>query len=73
MRTLTTMTLLLLSIGRSMAQAPPEWLEQSLHGNGKINTVFTVVAVILVGIGIWLWAQDRRLTRMEKMIEKKSM
>jgi hypothetical protein len=45
--------------------APPDWLEDSLYGSGKMNTVIAVVALILLGIGFWLFAQDRRLTRLE--------
>jgi uncharacterized protein HemX len=46
--------------------APPHWLEDSLHGSGKMNTVVAVVAIIILGIGIWLFAQDRKLTRLEE-------
>jgi hypothetical protein len=45
--------------------AAPSWLENSLYGNGKINAVIAVIAVILLGIGVWLYRQDRRLKRLE--------
>jgi type IV secretory pathway VirB2 component (pilin) len=49
-----------------MAQdAAPSWLEHTLHGNGKINTVVAVVAIIILGLGIWMWRMDRRLRAME--------
>jgi uncharacterized protein HemX len=55
--------------GAVLAQGTsPAWLEESLHGNGKINTVIAVVAIILLGIGIWLFVQDRKLTRLEDAI-----
>jgi CcmD family protein len=69
MRTFLTITLFFLGLGTAMAQGAPSWLEDSLHGNGKINTVIAVVAVIILGIGVWLWAQDRRLKRMEERIK----
>ena len=53
----------------AMAQdGTPSWLEESLHASGKMNTVIAVVTIILIGIGIWLFAQDRKLTRLEKAI-----
>lgn len=69
MRTFLTFTLFFLGLGTAMAQGAPSWLENSLHGNGKINTVIAVVAVIILGIGLWMWAQDRRLKRMEERIK----
>jgi type IV secretory pathway VirB2 component (pilin) len=69
MRTFLTITLFFLGLGTAMAQAP-SWLEHSLHGNGKINTVVAVVGVIILGIGLWMWAQDRRIGRMEKTMNK---
>jgi CcmD family protein len=30
--------------------------------------VVAVVAVIILGIGLWMWRQDRRLTRMEQRL-----
>lgn len=72
MRTAFTLALLLLNILPAAAQAPT-WLEDQLYGGGKLNAVIAVVSIILLGIGIWLWAQDRRLKRMEKAIEKKTM
>lgn len=71
MRTALTLALLLLNILPAAAQAPT-WLEDQLYGGGKLNAVIAVVSIILLGIGIWLWAQDRRLKRMEKAIEKKT-
>lgn len=70
MRTFLTITLFFLGLGTAMAQGAPNWLEDSLHGSGKINTVIAVVAVIILGIGLWLAAQDRRIGRMEKTMNK---
>jgi len=70
MRTFFTITLFFLGLGTAMAQGAPSWLEESLYGNGKINAVVAVVAVIILGIGLWLWAQDRKISRMEKTMNK---
>lgn len=72
MRILLTCILFFMGLGPAMAQAAPNWLEESLYGNGKINTVVAVVSIIILGIGLWLWAQDRRLSRMERTIEEQA-
>jgi type IV secretory pathway VirB2 component (pilin) len=52
MRAFATTALLTLTALNSMAQdAAPSWLEHTLHGNGKINTVVAVVAIIILGLG----------------------
>jgi CcmD family protein len=48
----------------------PGWLEEQLYSSGKINTVVAVVAVILLGIGLWLFRMDRRIKDMEGRIKK---
>jgi len=67
MRTLAALLLSTLPACAALAQAP-SWLEDNLYGGGKMNAVAAVVGVILLGIGLWLWAQDRRLKRMEERI-----
>ncbi len=66
MRTLTLATVLLLWMTANAQNAAPDWLEQSLYGNGKINAVVAVVAVIILGIGLWMWRMDRRIASLEK-------
>ncbi len=70
MRTFCTFLLLLLGSVAAQAQVAPSWLEDKLYGGGKMNAVVVVVAIIIVGIGAWLWMQDRRLKRMEEKINK---
>lgn len=63
--------LLLLSAAPAMAQsAAPGWLEHTLYGNGKFNVVLIVVAVIILGIGLWMFRMDRRLKHMEERLKK---
>ena len=38
--------------------------------NGKIFVVVVVLAIILVGIFVYLFTIDRRVTKLEKEIEK---
>jgi type IV secretory pathway VirB2 component (pilin) len=64
--------LLLLSLGpaSAMAQGEPNWLVDTLYGSGKINTVIAVVTVILLGLFLWLFRQDRRISRLENHHQK---
>jgi len=65
-RTLTLLSLLGLWLRVAAQGGAPMWLEQTLYGNGKINVVVAVVAVIIAGIGLWMWRMDRRLTKLER-------
>ena len=38
--------------------------------NGKILVVVVVLAIILVGIFVYLFTIDRKVTKLEKQIEK---
>lgn len=61
----------MLMTGATFAQgSAPGWLEEQLYHSGKINTVIAVVAVILGGIGLWLFLTDRRIARMESRMKK---
>jgi len=70
MRTLALLPLLLLAMSAHAQNAAPNWLESTLYGSGKMNTVVIVVAVIILGIGAWMFAMDRRIKRMEERIKK---
>jgi CcmD family protein len=66
MRTFLALLLFITSFAARAESAAPSWLENTLYGNGKINVVVAVVAVIILGIGFWLWRMDRRLTKLER-------
>ncbi len=66
MRTLLSFFLLLSTIVANAQNAAPSWLESTLYGSGKINVVVGVVAIIILGIGIWLWRMDRRISNLER-------
>lgn len=69
MRTITSLALLLFTLHANAQNAAPSWLEESLYGNGKINTVVIVVSIIFLGIGLWMFSMDRKLSRMEKKLK----
>ncbi|TXI78050.1 MAG: CcmD family protein [Flavobacteriales bacterium] len=67
MRTLLSLLLLLPTLAaNAQTNAAPSWLESTLYGGGKINVVVAVVGTIIVGIGLWLWRMDRRITKLER-------
>lgn len=66
MRTLLSFLLIIPAVAAKAESAAPSWLESTLYGSGKINVVVGVVAVIILGIGIWLWRMDRRITNLER-------
>jgi membrane protein YdbS with pleckstrin-like domain len=41
-------------------------MEEYFYHSGKIKVVIGVVAIVLVGLIIYLWRLDNRVTRMEK-------
>lgn len=43
----------------------------TLYKSGKINAVVAVVAVLLSGLAIWLFVTDRRLSRLERELNKR--
>ncbi len=69
MKYITSLALLLFTLQASAQNAAPSWLEESLYGNGKINTVVILVAIILLGIGLWMFSMDRKLSRLEKKLK----
>ncbi len=47
-------------------------LDDSMHAAGKMNVVIGVVALVFIGIVIYLFLIDRRLKRIEKEWKDKS-
>lgn len=41
------------------------WFEETMYASGKINVVVAVVAVILLGIFVYLAILDKRLRKIE--------
>ncbi len=67
MRTLLFISATLLALCSSAQDGTP--VGDALAANGKLNVVATVVAVIILGLGLWMWRMDRKLGRMEKKIK----
>ncbi|MBK8498895.1 MAG: hypothetical protein IPL52_08785 [Flavobacteriales bacterium] len=68
MKTFITLTLLFIACVAHAQDGTP--VGDALTGNSKLNVVVAVVGVIVLGIGIWMFAMDRKLSRMEKRMDK---
>ena len=66
----STVFMILIALDTLAQDVAPNWLEHSLHGNGKINTVVAVITIIILGLGLWMWRMDRRLRTMEERQKK---
>ncbi len=45
-----------------------EKLFEGLHGHASLNVVFSIIAIILLGLFITLFRLDRKVSRLEKEI-----
>jgi CcmD family protein len=64
MKHLSILLLFLLGYTTAFAQAPE--MDDVLRSSGKIYVVVVVIAVIFIGLAIYLFAIDRRLKKLEK-------
>lgn len=54
----------------ALAQEPVEMADK-FRADGKIYVVVAIIAVVLVGLFIYLFRLDRKLTKLEKQIGNK--
>jgi len=67
MKKLTFLLLLLLSFTSVFAQSNgPVTMDDALQSNGKIYVVVSIIAIIFVGLALYLFSIDRRLKKIEK-------
>ncbi|MBX7094894.1 MAG: CcmD family protein [Flavobacteriales bacterium] len=66
MKTLLAVLMLLLS---NLAMAAGA--DTSMHEQGKIKVVIGVVAIIFIGIVVYLFMLDRKISKIEKDINEK--
>lgn len=52
-------------------QGQESWLVETMYKSGKINTVVAVVAVLIAGLAMWMFVMDRKVSRMEKDMNKR--
>lgn len=53
-------------VGSLLAQQQPVEMADAMRSNGKIYIVVAVCLTILVGLFLYVWRLDRKITRMEK-------
>ncbi|MFD2871403.1 CcmD family protein [Mucilaginibacter ximonensis] len=64
MKQISIILLLLLGYTTAFAQGPE--MDTVLRSNGKIYVVVVVIAIIFIGLALYLFAIDRRLKKIEK-------
>ena len=67
-KTPTTGLLLLVSLtaaAQEVAEPPADFLRST----GKLYVVVAVIVVVFLGLALYLWSADRRLTKLEKQLE----
>jgi len=67
MKTLSFLMLLLLSFTTAFAQAGASVeMADTMRSSGKIYVVIATIAIVFVGLAIYLFSIDRRLKKLEK-------
>ena len=66
MKKFFSLCLLLCFFLAAFAQEDKPEMADVLRSNGKIYVVVAVLVTILLGLFIYLWRLDRRITRLEK-------
>lgn len=61
---------MLLFTAQSFAQDSQPEMADAMRSNGKIYVVVSVLAIVLAGIAIYLFALDRKITSIEKKINQ---
>jgi CcmD family protein len=70
MKFLNTLLILLVSSFTGMAQQADIEMADQFRADGKIYVVIAVVLLILVGLFIYLFSLDKKVTRLEKEVSK---
>jgi ABC-type amino acid transport system permease subunit len=66
MKQFLLITLLLLKCLYSSAQQAPVEMADTMRSNGKIYIVVAVCLTILIGLFLYVWNVDRKISRLEK-------
>jgi CcmD family protein len=69
MKKLIAILALTFSFLGSFAQQQDPEMADVMRSNGKIYVVVTAIMIVLVGLLVYLFLLDRRITRLEKKIE----
>ncbi|MDT3405649.1 CcmD family protein [Mucilaginibacter terrae] len=67
MKRILCLTLLLMGYATAFAQKVE--MADTMRSEGKIYVVIGTIAIIFIGLAIYLFSIDRRLTRIEKQMD----
>ena len=68
---ISAITLVLLFLNSFTTMAQPE-MADGMRSEGKIYVVVAIIVVILVGVIVYLFALDRKLTKLENRFRDRS-
>ena len=66
-----SLVLLLLMAGNMPVFAQNAEMADVMRSEGKIYVVVVIILIVLVGLIMYLFLQDRKLSKLEKMIREK--
>ncbi|HMJ69172.1 MAG TPA: CcmD family protein [Cyclobacteriaceae bacterium] len=69
MKYLLAILALTFSFASSFAQQQDPEMADVMRSNGKIYVVVTAIVIILVGLLVYLFLLDKKITRLERKIE----
>ncbi len=62
--------ILFLTISTSLYAQEAKPLDELMRPEGKINVVVTVLSIIVLGLGIYLFSIDKKVSKLEKNTRK---
>lgn len=66
LKKIITLSLLMVLSLSSYAQGEKTTMADTMRGNGRIYVVVAVVVTILLGLILYVWRLDRKISRLEK-------
>lgn len=69
-RSLVTLLLLLFTTSTIFGQEKVEMADQ-LRSDGKIYVVVAIIIIILIGLFVYLFAMDKKVKNLEKLLSEK--
>jgi CcmD family protein len=71
MKNIVNYFLLLLLLCGFTATAQEVEMADEMRAEGKIYVVISIIMIVLIGLVVYLFTMDRKLSKMEKMIQEK--
>lgn len=63
---------LFLSAQQAMCEPVNKIVENTLHGSNKLMAVIAVLSIILIGIVLYLFVQEKQIRKLERELSEKN-